>query len=197
MNNRHPQRHGYADYGGPIQLPGGWPADAGEGTPGQPPAAAFMYPMVRQALPPPVIAEGQELARSRVRAATMADQAAATVRRANSAAAGVQPMLSVVPDAPDQVARRDRFLAAHPDVTIDPAGRVRGGRACAGRAGRGKPSFTTAWSGCWTSWRICSGRTPGRLGREACGGGGATSLPLDGPAAPGRAGGAGADAVRT
>jgi GNAT superfamily N-acetyltransferase len=41
-------RHGYDDYGGPIALPGKWPAGT---SPGEPPAAAFMYPMRRQPRP--------------------------------------------------------------------------------------------------------------------------------------------------
>jgi GNAT superfamily N-acetyltransferase len=41
--------HGYTDYGGPIVLPGGLPL--GDGMPGEPPPAAFMYPMRRDPRP--------------------------------------------------------------------------------------------------------------------------------------------------
>jgi GNAT superfamily N-acetyltransferase len=40
-------RHGYADYGGPVVLPGSLPLDA-DGIAGQTPPAAFMYPMLRE-----------------------------------------------------------------------------------------------------------------------------------------------------
>jgi GNAT superfamily N-acetyltransferase len=40
-------RQGYTDYGEPIVLPGGMPLK-GDGTAGQAPPAAFLYPMLRQ-----------------------------------------------------------------------------------------------------------------------------------------------------
>ena len=45
-------RHGYADYGTPIQLPGGPFAHGDDGGPGQPADGPRMYPMVRDPKPP-------------------------------------------------------------------------------------------------------------------------------------------------
>jgi GNAT superfamily N-acetyltransferase len=44
-------RHGYADYGTPIQLPGGLVAGGDHLTPGQPADGPRMYPMVRRPKP--------------------------------------------------------------------------------------------------------------------------------------------------
>ena len=41
-------RHGYADYGTPIQLPGSSFAHGDDGLPGQPADGPRMYPMVRR-----------------------------------------------------------------------------------------------------------------------------------------------------
>jgi GNAT superfamily N-acetyltransferase len=48
-------RHGYTDYGTPIELPGGWSADGDHLPPGQPADGPRMYPMVRR---PPVAPSG-------------------------------------------------------------------------------------------------------------------------------------------